>query len=109
MSNLEKQFNSIAVQIITIQCILCASIILMSSFWNKEGSFNTNLYIPIEFTWSTDMIILFFCYFFLLNTMLPISIIFSFEVVKLYQAALVAWDTDIYETKFGHSATVNNC
>jgi P-type E1-E2 ATPase len=55
------------------------------------------------------MIILFFCYFFLLNTMLPISIIFSFEVVKLYQAALVAWDTDIYETKYGHSARVNNC
>ena len=109
MSNLEKQFNAIAVHIITIQCVLCVSIILMSSFWDKEGSFNTNLYIPLEFSWSVDMIILFFCYFFLFNTMLPISIIFSFEVVKLYQAALVFWDTEIYETRFGHQAVVNNC
>ena len=51
------------------------------------------------FSYTIEAVITYFCYFFLLNTLLPLSLIFSFELVKLIQTALVFYDVDIYDAE----------
>ena len=49
-----------------------------------------------------------FLLFFLLNTLLPLSLIFSFELVKLIQTALVFYDVDIYDAERDLHSRVSN-
>lgn len=70
----------------------------MGTFWNKDGSLNTQAYIPFTFDLAFDAILNFFTYFLLLNTMLPISLIVTMEVVKGFQALLMIWDFKIFDT-----------
>lgn len=58
---------------------------------------------------SYDGILKFFVYYFLMNTMLPISLITTIEVVKVMQAQFVRWDAEIYDVVGDRPAKVSNC
>lgn len=49
-------------------------------------------------------IIQFFSYFLLLNTMVPISLIVSLEIIKFIQAFYVNWDIDMFVDEVGKGA-----
>lgn len=65
------------------QTVLCIAVVLMGAYWNKDGSLNTGAYIPIAFAFDIDAVLKFFTYFILMNTLLPISLIITMELVKV--------------------------
>ena len=50
---------------------------------------------------NTESFIIFFTYFLLLNTMIPISLIVSTEIIKMIQGIFITWDILLY-SKWRH-------
>ena len=77
--------------------MLCLSLALMGQLWNKDGSLKSKVYIPFQFALSTSGVLNFFCYFLLLNTMVPVSLFVTIEFLKLLEASYVSWDIQMYD------------
>jgi len=96
MSQIEDKVNYILAIILAIQVVLSViTAILAGVFRNHhQASFyyiDWSKYNVIE-----DSILMFFVYFVLINTMIPISLIVSIEVVKMCQSYFIAKDKMMY-------------
>lgn len=79
----------------------------MGSFWFRDQEGDA-YYLPFEWNVGTNGVISFFSYFLLLNTMLPISLIVSLEIVKVIQAFFIVNDARIYSTERDRKAKVSS-
>ena len=99
MSIIEKKMNKYLIGIFLILMILCG----ISSFIHhekyKEHKFFYQKYILLERTINMESFITFFTYFLLLNTLIPISLIITMEIVKIGQGIFISWDVDMYSKK----------
>ena len=59
-------------------------------------------FIFIENSSNTESFIVFFTYFLLLNTFIPISLVVSTEIIKMIQGIIITWDIMLY-SKFRHT------
>jgi magnesium-transporting ATPase (P-type) len=80
---MEARMNRLIIYIVIAQLILCAIIAIIGSFWYKENDDDADVYLPFDFLVGVNGIITYFSYFLLLNTMLPISLIVTLEIVKV--------------------------
>ena len=110
MSSVEKLLNKLLVGILGLQIILsivsCVchliyfkshdKIIIYKSYSNeiKESSNTWTDYLP--FSLSLDTFLSFFTYLLLLNTMIPISLIVTLELVKIVQGIFIGLDASSY-------------
>ena len=110
MSSVEKLLNKLLIGILLLQIILsiiscvCHSIyynqkedIIISSdkINNEERLINSWIdYLPFKL--SVDSILSFFTYLLLLNTMIPISLIITLELVKIIQGLFISVDVESY-------------
>ena len=101
MSKVEKSLNYYLVFIFLFLIICCAECSLYHHFiYLKHKTFYDNfIYIPNNPT--TESFIVFFTYFLLLNTMIPISLIVSTEIIKMIQGIFISWDILLY-SKWRH-------
>ena len=96
MSKVEKSLNFYLVFvfiILIICCILCSIIHRFNYLSHKKfyDNFVYNTKSPI-----TESFINFFTYFLLLNTMIPISLIVSTEIIKMIQGLFIGLDVNLY-------------
>ena len=122
LSSVETLLNKLLVGILFLQIILsiisciCHSIyynqnekIIISSdrINNNESLSNTWIdYLP--FRLSVDSILSFFTYFLLLNTMIPISLIITLELVKIIQGLFIGVDVEAYSFSRKKYITTNS-
>ena len=101
-SSVEKLMNKALIYIFTFQAILCLSSAFLKGFFYKKNnlyladdepnvSFGYNEYGP-----AIESFFNYFTYLLLLNTMIPISLIITMEVVKLFQGAFMSYDMHCY-------------
>jgi phospholipid-translocating P-type ATPase (flippase) len=99
VSHLEKLINKLMILIFLIQLLLSIIAAAASSFFYYY-TFNKNLqtYIIFEDNFNSiySGIFSFFSYLLLLNTMIPISLIVTLELVKYGQAIFMKWDIEMY-------------
>ena len=103
-SNLEKKVNIIISFIFSIQCLLCLILAIMNSFWTYENNNpdpklpqnNKHLYLENKYSSSFFGFISFFSYLLLLNTLIPISLVVSIEIVKYAQGYFMSVDVNMY-------------
>jgi len=101
MSKVEKKLNYYLVFIFIFLmacCIMCS--IYHHFFYYKYQKFYDN-YIFMDSDPNTESFIIFFTYFLLLNTMIPISLIVSTEIIKMIQGIFMSWDIFLY-SKWRH-------
>ena len=96
VSLLEKNMNKCLVGIFCILLIFCA----LCAYSNYYTSGKYQKYLA-SFTLSyrsnkENSIISFFTYFLLLNTLIPISLIISLEIIKVIQGFFINWDIQLY-------------
>ena len=96
MSIIEKKMNRYLFGIFILLIILC----MISSFihdlgYNKNKIFYKQ-FILLKRSHKLESFITFFTYFLLLNTLIPISLIISLEIVKIIQGFFISWDVDMY-------------
>ena len=101
MSKVEKKMNFYLIYVFIFLMICC----LICSFLHHDG-YNRHLlfyqnFLLIKRSPIIESFITFFTYFLLLNTMIPISLIVTIEIIKIFLGLLIEWDTKLY-SKFHH-------
>lgn len=94
-SNLESKTNKLILIILFVQTIIsivCAS--LATDFYRNKLSKHT--YLNKTHSAFVEFIIAFFSYLVLFNTMIPISLIVSMEIVKAIQGFMIEFDKELY-------------
>ena len=86
---------------------MCLVIMIGSTIWNSNSASNWDYYIPERYSGIVEGVLSFFTVFILLNTMIPISLIISLEMVKFTQAYFIDNDMDM-KTKDGASSKTYN-
>ena len=110
MSSVERLLNKLLVCILLLQIILSIiscifhsiyynnkeNIIISSSRINNDEIYNNIWidYLPLKL--SIDSVLSFFTYLLLLNTMIPISLIITLELVKIVQGLFISVDVESY-------------
>ena len=101
ISKVEKNLNYYLLFIFTFLIICCAECSVFHHYhYIKNQKFYDN-FIFIKNGKNTESFIIFFTYFLLLNTMIPISLIVSTEIIKIVQGIFITWDIYLY-SKWRH-------
>lgn len=95
MSQIEIKVNYILGFILAIQVVLSFICGILAGVFNNKYS-TTYTYIPFSYTAAVDGVISFFSYIVLINTMIPISLIVSIEIVKVAQSIFIDKDRFMY-------------
>ena len=100
-SSLESLMNSGLIIIFIVQFILCCLSIILRGYYYKTNLENADKE-PVtnfgyaEYNYIVESLLNFFTYLLLLNTLIPISLIITLEVVKLIQGFFMSSDPNCY-------------
>ena len=96
MSKVEKKLNYYLffVFIFLLLCCIICSIIHRFDYLSHKKFYDNFIFISSSPT--TESFIIFFTYFLLLNTLIPISLIVSTEIIKMIQGIFISWDILLY-------------
>jgi len=76
--------NYLIIYIIFVQALFCLFEGILGGIWDKMNiEDDEDYYLPLIFTHSIVGVLNYFSYFLLLNTLLPISLIVTLEMVKV--------------------------
>jgi magnesium-transporting ATPase (P-type) len=95
MSQIEIKVNYILGFILVIQLILSLICGILSGLFTKDHR-DTDTYIQWSYSPAQEGVIQLFAYFVLVNTMIPISLIVSMEIVKMTQSYFINKDQFMY-------------
>ena len=101
ISQIEKKMNYYLLYVfifLMLCCLICS--IMHNHGYEKNKNFYIN-FINLQRPPMTESFITFFTYFLLLNTMIPISLIVTIEIIKMIQGFFIEWDTKLY-SNFRH-------
>ena len=96
VSKVEQSMNSYLIYVfffLILCCFICS--ILHYNGLRKNKLFYEN-FVLINRSSFKESFITFFTYFLLLNTMIPISLIVTLEIIKIIQGFFIEWDTKLY-------------
>lgn len=95
-SSVESLMNKALIFILILQSVLCIlSAILRGVYWTNNLEKNPFLNYT-DYSYGLEGFLSYFTYLLLLNTMIPISLIITLEVVKLIQGWLMGMDVEGY-------------
>jgi len=96
ISRIEIRMNNCLIGIFLL-LIICCIICCVLNYYQYKSNINyyTN-FVPLERGLTSYCIINFFTYFLLLNTLIPISLIVTIEIIKIIQGVFIEWDTRLY-------------
>ena len=100
-SSLERLMNKALIFIFIFQGILCLlAAVLRGYFYKKNKLFmvdrNNTSFGYTKYSYELESIFNYFTYLLLLNTMIPISLIITLEIVKLFQGLFLTYDQYSY-------------
>ena len=102
MSKIEKRLNYYLLFVFFFLMVCCSFCSILHHFeYTKHKIFYKN-FISEERSINTESFIVFFTYFLLLNTFIPISLVVSTEIIKMIQGIIISWDILLY-SKFRHT------
>ena len=101
MSKVEKSLNYYLLFIFIFLIICCAICSIYHHYYYLKNKTYYDNFIFIKNSANTESFIIFFTYFLLLNTMIPISLIVSIEIIKMIQGIFITWDIFLY-SKWRH-------
>ena len=110
MSIIEKKMNKYLIGIFILLMILCFISSLIHAEYYKKKKRYYELFILLKRSQMLESFITFFTYFLLLNTLIPISLIITMEIVKMIQGFFISWDIELYSKvrhKFAKAKTVS--
>ena len=102
ISKIEQSMNNYLIYVFIFLILCCFACSIMHNFGQKSNQAFYDNFILINRSPLTESFITFFTYFLLLNTMIPISLIVTMEIIKVIQGLLIEWDTKLY-SKFRHT------
>lgn len=96
MSQIEVKVNYILGIILLLQVGMCLIIAILDGVFLNNNKANANYILFSNYPISTDSFLIWCTYMVLLNTMIPISLIVSIEIVKMSQSYFIDKDKLMY-------------
>ena len=99
ISIIEKRMNKYLIGIFVIQVVLCIVCAITNNIQSKTFHIfakNTIKNPKHKHSSAMDSFLAFFTYFLLLNTLIPISLIITMEIVKMCQGYFIICDVELY-------------
>uniref|UniRef100_A0A8C2C5J2 Phospholipid-transporting ATPase n=1 Tax=Cyprinus carpio TaxID=7962 RepID=A0A8C2C5J2_CYPCA len=94
---IDKLMNYMVYTIFGLLVLLCAGLAIGHTYWYESiGSKAWYLYDGLGYSSSTRGFLSFWGYIIILNTMVPISLYVSVEVIRLGQSKFINWDLQMY-------------
>lgn len=87
--------NKLIIVIIIFELLLCLVCCIGSIVWNVNYGDNYSYFVQKRYSGGLEGVFTFLTVFILLNTMIPISLIISLEMVKFMQTYFVDNDMDM--------------
>lgn len=106
-SGIEKLTNQLILMIFALQLVVCATVAVFNYFWNNEYSAKMLSFIYMDYSVLTEALLSFCTMLILTNSMIPISLIISLEMVKLAQAYFIGADEEMYAAHNDRYAKAN--
>ena len=96
ISTIEIKMNHclIGIFLLLIICCIVSCVLNYYQYYSYKNFYDN--FVPLEKELSTYCIINFFTYFLLLNTLIPISLIVTIEIIKMIQGIFIQWDAKLY-------------
>jgi len=105
-SRIEKIMNQLIIFILFVQIFLCLVTAIIAAIYQYKYA-EKHCYLHFHERAGIVFIINFFSYFLLLNTLIPISLVVTIEVVKFIHIFLMEWD--IFSYKNSRFLKVSTC
>lgn len=96
ISKIESLVNNIVLGIMVFQILLCASSAILNIKYFDSNVQNNQFLPSIKYSKNADAAINYFTYLMLLNTMIPISLIITLEMVKIIQGYFMSVNVELY-------------
>ena len=96
-SNLEAIMNRYIIGLIFVQLLMCITTFIGAWVWNAKIPDGYGFFVSTRGSAFSEAILVFFTMWILLNSMIPISLIISLEMVKLIQAYFMEKDIDMFD------------
>jgi phospholipid-transporting ATPase len=107
-SGIEKRTNQLILVIFALQLIVCLTVSIFNYIWNLNNQEKYLDYVKSEFgSYLFEAFLNFLTMMILTNTMIPISLIISLEMVKLVQAYFIGGDEEMYAAHNDRYAKAN--
>ncbi|XP_025199207.1 phospholipid-transporting ATPase ID isoform X2 [Melanaphis sacchari] len=111
-TNIDRLLNFLIIGIVLFLFLLCLSCMIGSVIWEFKTGWYFQTYLPWDSLVPSDRIagsitigtLVFFSYAIVLNTLVPISLYVSVEVVRFVQSFFINWDEKMYDKQSGTSA-----
>jgi len=103
-SRVEFMMNRLILVILFVQMIFCSITAIGNRSWGTD--LEKHYYLPNKIGVNTEAVYSYLSYFLLTNTMIPISLIVTIEIVKFIQALFIQFDDDMYCDKKEKGAKV---
>jgi len=98
-SKIELLMNKLILIILGMQTIFCLVTASLSAWYTNDYIKVYHSYTGYTYAWFVTFILIFFTYFVLLNTLIPISLIVSLEFVKFIQILFIQGDVFMYHNE----------
>ncbi|XP_065342127.1 phospholipid-transporting ATPase ID isoform X3 [Cloeon dipterum] len=111
-TSIDRLLNFIIIGIVFFLLSMCLFCTIACGFWETITGRHFQIYLPWDKLVPTDptegatviALLVFFSYAIVLNTVVPISLYVSVEVIRFVQSFLINWDEHMYHEKSGTSA-----
>lgn len=97
-SAVEKKLNLVIFLILMTQIFVCFTLAMIMLIRDSINDDNQDYYLG-EDNSDEPFYINFFAYFLLLNTMIPISLIVTLEIIKVLQCIFIMWDSTMFSVE----------
>eukprot|EP00051_Salpingoeca_urceolata_P001512 m.41507 g.41507 ORF g.41507 m.41507 type:complete len:1180 (+) comp11464_c0_seq3:141-3680(+) len=98
-THIDKQMNILVLYIFLILVALCSICAILSSVWERDTGDEFTVYLERKDGFTNPSFIgflNFFSYVIVLNSLVPLSLYVSIEIIRLGQSMLINWDTMMY-------------
>lgn len=99
-TGLDKLTNSLILWIAAILAIICTLLAIGTTVWEEITGKHFQIYLPWEGFYKDSVVIIGIAHWpsfiMVLNTLIPISLYISVEVIRLGQSLWINWDTKMY-------------
>jgi magnesium-transporting ATPase (P-type) len=106
-SRVEKQLNIVIFLILAIQLCICLALSIIMAVSDSLDDTNQDYYLGSGNS-DESPVINFFSYFLLLNTMIPISLVVTLEIIKVLQCISVIWDSEMFSVEDNAGCNVSS-
>jgi len=103
-TSIDKLLNFIILGIVIFLLSMCLFCTVACGFWESMIGFNFKVFLPWDAVVPEEKVagatiislLVFFSYVIVLNTVVPISLYVSVEVIRLFLSKLIDWDREMY-------------